>query len=39
MQITVLVSFKRNGDILGHPRITYESDDASDNDRLFIEPR
>jgi hypothetical protein len=34
MQITVLVSFKRNGEILGHPRITFESRDASDDERI-----
>jgi hypothetical protein len=34
MDITVLVSFNRAGSILGHPRITYESEHAGDNDRL-----
>jgi hypothetical protein len=34
MDITVIVSFNREGAILGHPRITYESEQASDNDRL-----
>ncbi len=34
IDITVIVSFNRDGDILGHPRITYESEHASDNDRL-----
>jgi hypothetical protein len=34
MQVTVLVSFTRNGEILGHPRITYESPNATDGDRL-----
>ncbi|MDA9529210.1 hypothetical protein [Bradyrhizobium sp. CCBAU 25338] len=34
LDITVVVSFNRAGDILGHPRITYESAEASDNDRL-----
>jgi hypothetical protein len=34
MQITVLVSFKRNGDILGNPRITYETREASEEERL-----
>jgi hypothetical protein len=33
MDITV-ISFNREGGILGHPRITYESEQASDNDRL-----
>ena len=35
IDITVVVSFNRNGDILGHPRITYESEQATDNDRLM----
>jgi hypothetical protein len=34
MDITVVVSFTREGAILGHPKITYESEHASDNDRL-----
>ncbi|PPQ15944.1 hypothetical protein CV770_28705 [Bradyrhizobium sp. AC87j1] len=34
LDITVVVSFNRSGDILGHPRISYESAEASDNDRL-----
>ena len=34
IDITVIVSFNRNGDILGHPKITYESEQATDNDRL-----
>jgi hypothetical protein len=34
IDITVVVSFNRAGEILGHPRITYESKDATDNDRL-----
>src|SRR5689334_13742816 len=34
IDITVIVSFKRSGDILGQPRITYESAGATDNDRL-----
>ncbi len=34
IDITVVVSFNRAGNILGHPRITYESEGASDNDRL-----
>jgi hypothetical protein len=32
--ITVIVSFNREGAILGRPKITYESEQASDNDRL-----
>ena len=34
IDITVVVSFNREGAILGHPRITYESEQASDNDRV-----
>jgi hypothetical protein len=34
VEITVIVSFKRDGNILGHPKITYESEQATDNDRL-----
>ena len=34
IDITVVVSFNREGAILGHPRISYESEQASDNDRL-----
>jgi hypothetical protein len=34
VDITVSVSFNREGVILGHPRITYESEQASDNDRI-----
>jgi hypothetical protein len=35
IDITVIVSFNRNGDIIGHPKITYESEQATDNDRLI----
>jgi hypothetical protein len=34
MQITVQMSFKRNGELLGQPRITFESAGASDDERL-----
>ena len=34
MQITVMVSFKRSGELLGKPRITYETPNASDDERL-----
>src|ERR1700722_21013344 len=34
IDITVVVSFNRAGDILGRPRITYESEQATDNDRI-----
>ena len=35
IDITVIVSFKRSGEILGRPRITFESEQATDNDRLL----
>ena len=34
IDITVIVSFNRAGAILGRPRISYETQDATDNDRL-----
>ena len=34
IDITVVVSFNRDGAILGRPKITYESEQATDNDRL-----
>src|ERR1700760_2854649 len=34
MGITIIVSFNRSGAIMGRPRITYESAEASDDDRL-----
>jgi hypothetical protein len=34
MQITVQLSFKRTGELLGHPRITFESATASDDEKL-----
>ena len=34
VDITVIVSFNRRGAILGRPRITYETEGASANDRL-----
>ena len=34
MQITVQLSFKRNGEIFGKPKITFESPAATDDDRL-----
>jgi hypothetical protein len=33
--ITVIVSFDRHGNILGRPKITYESEQATDNDRIL----
>ena len=33
--ITVVVSFERSGNIFGQPKITYESEQANDNDRLL----
>jgi hypothetical protein len=35
IDITVIVSFNRTGEILGRPRVTYESEQADDNDRLL----
>src|ERR1700761_2840078 len=35
IDITVIVSFNRTGGILGRPRVTYESEQADDNDRLL----
>jgi hypothetical protein len=35
VEITVMVSFTRDGNILGRPKITYESENADDNDRLM----
>ena len=34
IDITVIVSFDHDGNILGKPRITYQSEQATDNDRL-----
>lgn len=34
MQITVLFSFKRDGELLGRPRITFETPDASEADSI-----
>src|SRR3954451_17619500 len=34
VEITAIVTFRRDGTILGRPRITYESENASDSDRL-----
>jgi hypothetical protein len=34
LDITVIVSFNRAGAILGRPRVTYETAEASDNERL-----
>lgn len=34
MEITVVLAFRRNGEILGRPRVTYETPGASDDDRL-----
>jgi hypothetical protein len=33
MQVTVLMSFKRNGELFGQPRITFQSRDASEAER------
>jgi hypothetical protein len=34
IDITVIVTFTRDGNIFGRPRITYQSEQATDNDRL-----
>src|SRR3954469_1943953 len=34
VEITAIVTFRRDGTILGRPKITYESENASDSDRL-----
>jgi len=34
MQITVMVAFKRSGELLGKPRITYESPGATEEERM-----
>jgi hypothetical protein len=34
VEITAIVTFKRDGSIFGRPKITYESENATDNDRL-----
>jgi hypothetical protein len=34
MQITVQMSFKRNGELFGRPKITFETAGASDDERL-----
>ena len=34
IDITVVMSFMRDGNLNGHPKITYESEQATDNDRL-----
>jgi hypothetical protein len=35
MQITVMVSFKRSGELLGKPRITYETPAATEEERML----
>ena len=34
MQITVQMTFKRDGELFGHPRVTFETTGASDDERL-----
>jgi hypothetical protein len=34
MQITVQMAFRRNGELFGKPRITFETAGASDDERL-----
>jgi hypothetical protein len=33
MELTIRLSFKRNGEIIGTPRITYQTQDVSDHER------
>jgi hypothetical protein len=35
MEITVQFTFKRDGNLLGHPRITYETRSATDEERII----
>jgi hypothetical protein len=35
MEITVQFTFTRDGDLLGHPRITYETRSATDEERII----
>src|SRR4051795_8163908 len=35
VEITAIVTFTRDGNILGRPKITYESENATDNERLL----
>ena len=35
IDVSIVVSFSRDGNILGRPRITYESSEATDDDRLL----
>jgi hypothetical protein len=35
MQITVLMNFKRNGELFGEPRITFHSSETSDMERAY----
>src|SRR5271163_2442853 len=34
IEITVIVSFNRNGSIFGQPKVTYQSDQGTDDERL-----
>ena len=34
MQLTVQMSFRRNGELFGKPKVTFESSGASDDERL-----
>src|SRR5271167_4340162 len=36
LQVTVRLSFKKNGEVLGHPLITYESEDASEDEQRAL---
>jgi hypothetical protein len=36
IDVTVIATFRRDGSIMGHPKVTYESERATDNDRLQL---
>lgn len=35
LQVTFIVTFTKTGDLFGQPKVTYESEYATDNDRLL----
>jgi hypothetical protein len=39
MQITVMMSFKRNGELFGQPKVTFESPGASDDEAAGLPHR
>jgi hypothetical protein len=36
IDVTVIATFKRDGSIMGKPKVTYESEQATDHDRLKL---